>query len=135
MLNTCSIVTWSSKDIPPPPTVPGGEMPKDYIEFDERLRTEVARSKPSKEAFRERVHGYAVQLVQSVCNRDELCTLTRTIIGGFHICIFFDITSENETATKKWVLRVPIPRNHGGDLLDEKFRSEVATMNLVYQCL
>jgi hypothetical protein len=53
--------------------------------------------------------------------------MTRTIIGGFHICIFFDITSANER-TKKWVLRVPIPGEHGGDLLDEKFRSEVATM-------
>lgn len=107
-------------------------MPEDYIEFDERFRNKAARSELSKDAFRERVHGYAVQLVQSVCSGDELCTMTRTVIGGFHICIFFNITSNDQIGTKKWVLRVPIPGQHGRDLLDEKFRSEVATMKLVY---
>ena len=106
-------------------------MPEYYIEFDERLRSETARHKLGKEAVRERVHGYAMQLVQSFCNSDDLCTMTRTIIGGFHICIFFNIAVRDEIG-KKWVLRVPIPGEHGGDLLDEKFQSEVATMKLVY---
>jgi hypothetical protein len=29
---------------------------------------------------------------------------------------------------KKWVLRVPIPWKHTKNLLDEKFRAEIATM-------
>lgn len=107
-------------------------MPDHYIEFDEQLRSEVARYKLSKDAFRERVHGYAAQLVQLFCSSDDVCTITGTIIGGFHICIFFDIISDSETRTKKWVLRVPIPGEHGGDLLDEKFRSEVANMKYYY---
>jgi hypothetical protein len=106
-------------------------MPEDYIEFDEQFRSEAARCKISKEAFQKRVHGYAVQLVQSVCSSNELCTMTRTVIGGFHICIFFNISSNGQIGTKRWVLRVPIPARHGGDLLDEKFRSEVATIKLV----
>ena len=108
------------------------EMPTDYIEFDERFRSEAARCKLSKEAFRDQVHGYAVPLVKSVCGNDKLCTMTRTVIGGFHICIFFDISLNGPVGMNKWVLRVPIPGQHGGNLLGEKFRSEVATMKLVH---
>jgi hypothetical protein len=106
-------------------------MPDYYIEFDEQLSSDAARYKLSKDEFRERVYSYAAQLVQSFCTSDELCTMTKIIIGGFRICMFFDIASHSKTRTKKWVLRVPIPGQHGGDLLDDKFRSEVATMKLV----
>lgn len=82
--------------------------------------------------FKNECNGYAASLVQSFCSSDNLCTMTRTIIGGFHICIFFDIESNSEAGMKKWVLRVPIPGAYGGDLLDEKFRSEVATMKLLF---
>jgi hypothetical protein len=35
--------------------------------------------------------------------------------------MFLDIAPGSDAGTKKWVLRVPIPREHGEDLLDEKF--------------
>jgi hypothetical protein len=76
-------------------------MPEYYIEFNERLRCEAACYKLGKEAVQERVQGYTTQLVQSFCNSDELCTITRTIIGGFHICIVFDITVRDEIGIKK----------------------------------
>ena len=87
----------------------------------EQLRGEVVHYKLSKDVFQERVNSYAAQLVQSFCTRDDYFTMTKIIIGGFHICMFFDIASHSKTRTKKWVFRMPIPGEHGEDLLDEKY--------------
>jgi hypothetical protein len=99
-------------------------MPEYYIEFDERFWSKAARDKLGKKDVRERVEGYAPQLVQSFCSNDDLCTMTKIIIGGFHICVFFEITVGGKAGVRKWVLRVPILGEHGGDLVDEKFRSK-----------
>jgi hypothetical protein len=58
--------------------------------------------------------------------------MTRTVTGGLFTCMFFDTIVRDEIGIKKWVLRVLIPGAYSGDLLDKKFRSEVATMKLVY---
>jgi hypothetical protein len=99
-------------------------MPEHYIEFDDELRKR--RQNHNLADFRERVRGYAAELAQLYAQDGHSCTIVETITGGFHVCVVLNVVADRDA--KKWVLRVPIPWKHAENLLDEKFRAEIATM-------
>ncbi|KAF4627444.1 hypothetical protein G7Y89_g10713 [Cudoniella acicularis] len=99
-------------------------MPSHYIEFDKDLRKRTGHH--DLPAFRNKVRGYAVELVQSYAGHGFTCTILETVTGGFHICVILDVVADREA--KKWVLRVPIPWEHAEDLFNEKFQKEIAQM-------